>query len=320
MAEPSAATGSPPGLRRVAVRCLRIYGYQVGLLLITLVVVRQWTGHFGLRPLAMAPLLRDGLHGVMRGVTLEALPTFLDILPLYIVLLALFPLIYLALRWSVIGTLAVSVGIWAFAGTLHIDLPNLTAPEQPGIWFFDPFAWQLIFVLGAAAARFAIQSGTGQLPRKPLIIPFCWAFLAYALLVSAPWRGWGLQDNLVIPGPLLDGDAKTYVSAWRLVDALALIYLVMTSSGLRRLAGRRWLTPVAACGRHSLEVFSLGTLLALLGRLTFHTYGTGWVTQVVVNVSGFAAMILCALMLDAARARSRQVSPIVVLRQPERTV
>ncbi len=301
--------GIVAGLRRVAVRCLRIYGYQVGLLLITLVVVQQWTGHFGMRPLAMAPLLRDGMHGVVRGVTLEALPTFLDILPLYIVLLSLFPLIYLALRWSTAGTLMISAGIWALAGMLRIDLPNLTAPEQPGIWFFDPFAWQLIFVLGAVAAHFTVRAADGQLPRKPLVIPVCWAFLAYACIASAPWRNFGLQDNWVIPAPLLNGDAKTYLSPWRLADALALTYLVLTSSALSRLAGRRWLNPVVACGRHSLEVFSLGTLLALLGRLIFHTYGTGWVTQVAVTLFGFAAMLFLALLLDGMRGRQRQTPP-----------
>jgi hypothetical protein len=307
--------GIPAGLRRLAARCLRIYAHQVGLLLATLAVVQQWTRHFGLWQLEVTPLLRDGLHGWMRGATMEALPAFLDILPLYIILLAFFPLIYLALRWSISGTLVASIGLWAVARSLHIDLPNLTAPEQPGVWFFDPFAWQLIFVLGAAAARFAVGAENGQLPRKPFLVLVCWAFLAYALWAAAPWRSWGLEDNLVIPAPLLSWKAKTFVSPWRLFDALALIYLILTSSGLARLVRRGWATPVLACGRHSLEVFSLGTLLALVGRLTFRTYGTGWVVQVLVNVSGFAALIGLALLLDAVRGRQQQTSSILAAGQ-----
>jgi hypothetical protein len=63
-------------------------------------------------------------------------------------------------------------------------------------------------------------------------------------------------------------------------------------------------------GRHSLEVFSLGTVLDLLGRLVMTTYGTGWPMQIAVNVIGLGTLYLVATTLDRRkkRAKSREAA------------
>jgi hypothetical protein len=43
------------GIRQIALRCLRIYAFQIGLLLITLTIVQQWRANFGLKIDAGAP-------------------------------------------------------------------------------------------------------------------------------------------------------------------------------------------------------------------------------------------------------------------------
>ncbi|MBV8095292.1 MAG: OpgC domain-containing protein, partial [Acetobacteraceae bacterium] len=104
--------------------------------------------------------------------------------------------------------------------------------------------------------------------------------------------------------PLAPPD-KTTLSALRLLHILAMAYLALSSARMRDLAQRPILAPVVACGRHSLEVFTAGTLLSLIGRLIFRTYGAGWAVQVAVNAVGLAAMVALALMLERARARAR---------------
>jgi hypothetical protein len=56
-----------------------------------------------------------------------------------------------------------------------------------------------------------------------------------------------------------------------------------------------------ACGRHSLEVFAVGCVLALFGRLLFRTFGAGPAMQITVNAVGLAIMCLVGLWLDRRR-------------------
>ena len=85
------------------------------------------------------------------ALTLTYQPSYLDILPLYIVLLALFPAIYCAVRISPLLTLACSLAIWQAALAFELNLPNGSA----GVWFFNPFAWQVVFTLGIVIGRAA---------------------------------------------------------------------------------------------------------------------------------------------------------------------
>src|ERR1700730_7293907 len=129
--------GALGGLRRIIRRCARIYLFQIGLLLTTLAVVLLWTTHYQLAPTLVAPILNAPVSGIARGLTLQAVPGYLDILPLYLVLLAVFPIVYLGLRLSPALTLGVSAAIWL---AVNLD-PNLNLPNwmNGGRWFFNPF-------------------------------------------------------------------------------------------------------------------------------------------------------------------------------------
>src|SRR5262245_12037658 len=142
--------GTRSGLRRIVLRLARLYTFQIGLLLITLGVVRVWTSYFGLEPTIVAPILNKPVTGLAHALALHAIPTYLDILPLYIVLVAAFPFIYIGLHDRYWLTLGLSAALW-----LAISIrggPNLPNWTGGGTWFFNPFAWQLLFTIGAALA------------------------------------------------------------------------------------------------------------------------------------------------------------------------
>jgi len=63
------------------------------------------------------------------------------------------------------------------------------------------------------------------------------------------------------------------------------------------------------CGRHSLEVFSLATVLAMICRLAFRTFGVTWTTQLLANGIGLGLMITLALVLERVR-RPVKASPM----------
>jgi hypothetical protein len=291
--------GTRSGLRRVVLRLGRLYIFQIGLLLVTLGVVRMWTSYFGLEPTIVAPILNKPVTGLAHALALHAIPAYLDILPLYIVLFAAFPLIYIGLHERFRLTLGLSAALW-FAINVNggPNLPNWTGRDT---WFFNPFAWQLLFTAGAALALIT-QKHDGGLPRIRWIFWLAIAYLLFAFVQSVPWTAWQLPDLRFFE---LQPPDKTNLNILRLLDMLALAYLVLSPEKMRRLPRHRLLRPIEACGRHSLEVFAAGCVFALLGRLIFRTYGPGLLMQITVNALGLAGMCLLACYLERQRELAR---------------
>ena len=285
--------GARSGLRRVGLRCVRLYLFQVGLLVATLAIRRTWMTHYGVGEQEIAPILDGGLAGLGRAITLRALPAGLDILPLYIVLLTCFPFGYAAIRLLGPGlALAASGLIWA-AAKLDPRLNLFDATSGTG-WHFNPFAWQFLFAIGAVLAV-VMRAGGGTLPRRTWLVALCWLYLGWAFLEATPWTAWGLPDF----GPTrIETPDKTGLSPLRLLDVLALGYLVLSSRWLSGFVRRPVFAALEACGKHSLEVFSLGTLLSLIGQLAAQTFGTGLPMQVAVNLVGVASLFGIGLALE----------------------
>ena len=296
--------GTLGGLYRVFRRWGRLYLFHVGLLLTTCLIVLLWTTHYHLEPRFVAPIINAPISGLIRGLLLQALPSYLDILPLYLVLIAGFPLIYFGLRRNLWLALTASATLW-LAANLN---PNLSLANwiNHGRWFFNPFAWQFLFTIGAA---FALPAAIDKrsLLWKNWVAWLCIAYLSFAFLELAPWAEWNLPD--LRPITLATPD-KTLLAPLRLLDVLSLVYLLLSSDRLRMLAGRWFFRPLEICGRHSLEVFAVGCIAALLGRLLFRTYGAGIEAQIAINVVGIAMMCIVSLWLENRRtSRSIQSSP-----------
>ncbi|MCJ2013314.1 OpgC family protein [Methylobacterium sp. J-076] len=282
-------------LARIARRCLRIYLFQAGLLVATLLIVRAWMDMTGLVPrFGVRPLLEMGLwQGMMRGLSLNALPNYLDILPLYIILLAAFPLVYIGLTRGVWGTLALSGTFWLASNVDHqFNLPNAAAVDDG--WYFNPFSWQFLFVIGAALAV-AVRGGNGFLPRYPVLTALAAAYLAFSFFQGGSWGEWGLHDLRPLA---MEPPDKGHVAPLRLVNILALAYLLFSTPTLLALSRRPFLRAAEACGKHSLEIFAVGCLAALFGRILYRTFEPLWWLQAVVNLSGLALMLGLGLLLD----------------------
>ena len=300
--------GTRAGLVRVLARCLRIYGTHVALLFATLILVSLWERRYGTHSTIVGPMLRDGWSGAMRGLSLRALPAYLDILPLYILLLAAFPLIRFGLARSTTATLGASALLYGAANAMHWNLRNVVDPTDKAHWYFDPYTWQLVFVLGCGLA-IAVRRHSPLMvsPPRPLVA-LCLAYALGAFLVLDAWKLWPqpLPGEFYGTSPLLGifgNEPKTFVSPWRLLNVLAIVYPVLTSARMTRVARLAALRPVVVCGRHSLPVFALGCVLALLGRLIFLTAGVTVWAQLVVNGVGLGAMVALGLLLEGRRAR-----------------
>ena len=84
---------------------------------------------------------------VIKALLLQFQPTFLDILPLYIVLLVAFPLVLIGLRLQPVIVILVSLALYIVVQFTDLSLPAYPAGRE---WYFNPLAWQFLFVAGAA--------------------------------------------------------------------------------------------------------------------------------------------------------------------------
>jgi hypothetical protein len=303
--------GAGAGLVRIALRCLHLYLFQIGMLLIMLVAVWLWNVHYPLAPAPVGPVIHGGAGGIRRGLTLQSQPSNLNILPLYILLLTVFPAIYAGLRYRPRLTLTLSAGVW-LAANLVPGLNLINKLDGTG-WFFNPFAWQFIFVLGAMLAR-VMTLREGNLPRLPWLVALCWLLLAASFVEAFPWQDWGIPNLAPLAMAPLD---KTSLAPPRLLHALALVYVVLTWQGLRSLLRVTAVSWIECLGRHSLEVFSLATILALFGQFVFSSYGGGWLTQLLVNVVGLTAMLALARALERGPRKPAAASlPAPALARP----
>ena len=100
--------------------------------------------------LGIGDFLKEPHVAVVHALLLDFQPPLLDILPLYIVLLASFPIVLLGLE-ACVG----SAGAWSRSLSMLLTLRRgwafHTYPDNQS-WFFNPLAWQLLFVIGATCA------------------------------------------------------------------------------------------------------------------------------------------------------------------------
>lgn len=112
-------------------------------------------------------------------------PVNMDVLPLYILLVALFPPVLWAMLRKPNLTLAASVALYLAAR--HFGWNLRAYPD--GMWYFNPFCWQLLFVFGG---WFALGGSLESMPliRSRALIAVGSAYLAFALamICSANFR------------------------------------------------------------------------------------------------------------------------------------
>lgn len=191
---------------------------------------------------------------------------YVNILPLYLVLLAFAPFLLIAAWRKPMWLMAGSVVLWAAAGQWHLSLPNY---PTPGGWFFNPLTWQVIFITGLLTGV-AIKDGRRFVPVKLWLQVLTGGFLLFAAVsaqvpVVSQAMGqslWFLQDRLALPW-FLTAFEKSYVTAPRLLHILALAYFLSTFPAVRRACASTFAKPFELLGRQALPVFALGSVLCI---------------------------------------------------------
>jgi hypothetical protein len=277
---------------RVAGRCFTLYVAHIFLFVVFTAQVgysaatldaSAYLDEMHLDPFSDAPYL-----ALLKALLLTYQPAFLNILPLYIVVLGLFALALPLLRrpaWLI----AASLLLYLVARAVPLNLPSWTG----GGWFFNPFAWQLLFALGAVLGHGGASGGV------PWRRPYGAAAALVLMLSFAVTLVIYLRRDLIglLPLPVasvVDAVDKSALHPFRLLSILALAYLV--AHAVPR--GAAWLNgalarPFALIGQQGLPVFCAGIFLSFLGRLAVE-WREGWAMQFAVNAVGLGAMVAIA--------------------------
>jgi hypothetical protein len=243
--------------------------------------------------------------------TLTYVPNYFDILPMYMVILAMMPLVMALSRLHVFVAGAAVVTVWFFAqagileslglGNLHLAFP--AEPWSEREWFFNPFGWQLIFFTG-----FALMLGWIPAPpvNKALLIAAAVIVVANIPLSNIgvrefgfDWaRDWRIGHNWAIN--------KSDFGLLRYVHFLALAYLCWAAAGVKghhliakgsgalATLWRGILAAIMKVGQQSLAVFMFSMFFARLSGFVMDQIGRNTWNMVLANFVGIAALILVA--------------------------
>jgi hypothetical protein len=177
---------------------------------------------------------------------------------------------------------------------LHFDL-NLPGYPDGKVWFFNPLAWQFVFYLGAAAAVLGPRLAVLDRFKTPLTAAAV-AYLGFSAVIATSWRYNALAE--LIPswiGRVIYPIDKTNIDVLRVTHFLAIAYLVrLAVPASARFLRWRILEPIRRCGEHSLQIFCLGTFLALSAQIILANYEDSTMAQVIVSLSGIAIMCIAA--------------------------
>src|SRR6266480_298740 len=227
---------------------------------------------------------------IIKTLSLQYQPQYLDILPLYVVLLGIFPLVLLLLRRHLALPVMVSAVIYLL--TLHFGWQPHSYPDDEA-WYFNPLAWQFLFVIGATA-------GYAPYSQQPLpllgawLVPPAIAIVAVVAVVSVSWTIHSVNESFPA---LLFQELSPYVqdksnlAPLRLISFLALAVTAAHVVGRNAQILRRPLAQLfIRCGQHSLQVFCLGILLSVLGQMVLTSWRGDVPMQLAVDLAGIALM------------------------------
>ncbi len=243
------------------------------------------------------------IRTLMHGLALQAKPLNLDTLQLFVALMAVFPFVLWAMLRRPNLTLAASAALYVAARVFDWSLPAFPT----GTWYFNPFCWQFLSVLGA---WFAVNGArlTAWAHRQPWLRIAAGAYLGFALIVTMGTRIPALAGLLPDLGlDLLASDDKENLAVYRVVHllALALLFSYFVPRDWPALKSK-WLHPVMTCGEEWLASFCVGVFLSFAGHFVLITAPNSILIQISVSVTGIAIMTAIAYYISWSRRQDQK--------------
>jgi hypothetical protein len=250
------------------------------------------------------PVLTNLTAGIPSLLLLGHQIGYNNILPMYGALLLMVPAILWLEALSPRLLLMISATLWLAAGVYQIAPHNFLLP---GVWFLNPLSWQLLFVIGIVG-MLHVRRG-GKLPQHPALFVAAAGYVALSF-IWVTFKLWALGNVLAASGlpPVISGFDKTFLSLPRLLHVLALAYLVINIPAISRLLRLSSANPLTVLGRHSLNIFAAGTVLAMIGQVLLYVTNDDQVVGPLFVVFGIVVQFCYADHLEQKRLAGRAQS------------
>jgi hypothetical protein len=296
------------GATRLTKRVWQLYVAHIILFVIYIVSIGYVALRFSdpdiINEFNVAGLVDSPIETLRQGLLLKFKPVNLDVLPLYIVLMGLFPpVLWLMLRrpgWTMIGSLVLYFAARQFGWNL---------PAYPtGTWYFNPFCWQLLFVFGSwCALGLAGSTGSRTVINSPYTLYFCIFYLIFALVMTMAGKFAGF--GALFPHWLYDAfnpNDKTNLAPYRFLHFVVIVILVIRFVP-KDWPGLEWkiFDPVIKCGQQSLAVFCVGVFLSFVGHFELMMSSGSLFAQIFVSISGIAIMTLVAYYISWSKRQDK---------------
>jgi len=301
-------------VKGIARNCARIY--LAHLLLIGIITAlmlwaaARFAGTDYIDSLKLQWVVQDPLGAARAAVTLSYLPRLMDILPVYILLLAVAPVLLVTIRHDYRIALLASALVYALAWRHGW---NLSADRSGREWYFNPFTWQFLYTIGMTLSHLS-RNHPDRLPWRRGWLWAAIGFLAVTFAIAWPLNTMGFTR--MAPLSYIWPAEKTYLAPLRIVNVLALLYVFAyfvspQASWFKRGVGAMCI----ACGRHSLTIYGLGLLLSCIAYVIVQESTTREAAYMAVNLLGIAILFAAAAILDRRGQARLAVRPAIRIRK-----
>jgi hypothetical protein len=292
-----------PALKRLWMRAWQMYVAHI-LLFLTFTAqiartARKWDNPMYKDEFNVANFLNHPDELIGKALTLQYKPVDLDVLPLYIALVAISPFVVGLMARRPNLTLAGSIVLYILARYFDWNLPSY---PKGATWYFNPFCWQLIFFFGAWCGCGAVKQ-IAKFLQSRIVFGIAIAWMIFAFVIVMTWHSAFLESlipkwmiKMIYPIDKTDLDMLRFSH----FCALAIVvsrYLSRDWAGLKS----RWLRPLVLCGQHSLPLFCLGVFLSFGAHWILVQWQSAFIEQFAVSFGGMAIMTAAAWFLDRAR-------------------
>jgi hypothetical protein len=298
------------GATRLTKRVWQLYVAHVILFVIYIASISYLALRFGdsemINEFNVAGLVDNATETLRQGLFLRFKPLNLDVLPLYIVLMGLFPpVLWFMLRKPDL-TMILSIVLWLTAR--HFGW-NLTA-YPAGQWYFNPYAWQVLFVFGAWCAMGGARR-SGVIINSPITLWFCLGYLLFALIMTMAGRFpafGGMFPEWLFSA--FNPNDKTNLAPYRFIHFVVIVILVIRFVP-KEWPGLEWkiFDPVIVCGQQSLAVFCVGVFLSFVGHFELSMSSGSLLAQIFVSVAGIAIMTTVAYYISWSKKQDKPLKP-----------
>ena len=239
---------------------------------------------------------------IVHAAAMQYAPVNTDILLTFVLLHLAFPgLLWLLTRSAGVALMA------SFLLYLMVQLFGWHVPAWPsGELYFNPLAWQVLFVFGAWYA----YEGAGRLRtivQSSAALVLAMFYLTFSLAVTLSWQIKALEGFMpdALSKVIYPID-KSHLAPERLLHFLALAIVVsrLTPPDWRGLM-KPWMTAMIRCGENSLAMYCLSILLSFIGYVILVRFSSTIAMQAAVSIVGIALMIATATLMTWTAKQDR---------------